>query len=199
MLLLLILAFTVIPAIEIGLFVVVGGEIGPLATVAVVLFTGIAGASLARTQGLKVLQQIQDTLGKGTMPANELVEGALILFGGALLLTPGFLTDAWGLACLLPPTRRLMAVVVKRWLARRMKRTGPNQAEVGGWRVWSGGVHPGPATRENKIDLGQKEPAPRGGPQTIDATFSVVDEAEGDAEMSDPPGTDDSSADQFGA
>lgn len=176
MLPILILAFTVVPALEIGLFVVIGGRIGPVATIAVVLFTGIAGAALARMQGLRALQQIQDTLAKGSMPGGELVEGALILFGGALLLTPGFLTDAWGLACLLPPTRRVMAVVVKRWLARRMLSTGPGKAEVGGWRVWSGGVQPGPAARESRIDLGDDEPGAGGGPRTIDATFSVVAE-----------------------
>ena len=170
----LILAFTVVPAIEIGLFVVVGGEIGPLATVAVVLFTGVAGAALARTQGLRVLHQIQETLGKGQMPQNELVEGGLILFGGALLLTPGFLTDAWGLACLVPTTRKLMAVVVKRWLARRIKATGPGASEVGGWRVRTGGVQPGPAAQEKTIDLGDAEPVQRAGPRTIDASFSVM-------------------------
>ena len=177
MLPILILAFTVIPAIEIGLFVVVGGEIGPLSTVAVVLFTGVAGAALARAQGLRVLQQVQGTLGRGEMPKDGLVEGALILFGGALLLTPGFLTDAWGLACLIPPSRKAMAVVVKRWLAHRIKATGPGQSEVGGWRVWNGGVRPGPAAKEPRIDLGEDEPpAPRGGPRTIDATFSVVED-----------------------
>ncbi len=175
MLLLLILAFTVIPAIEIGLFVVVGGKIGPLATVAVVLFTGIAGASLARMQGLRVLSQIRESMEKGNMPTGELVEGGLVLFGGALLLTPGFLTDVWGMCCLVPPTRKLMAVVVKRWLGRRLLRTGPGSAEVGGFRMWTGGVQPGPAARQKSIDLGDAEPPPAAGPRTIDATFSVVE------------------------
>jgi UPF0716 protein FxsA len=175
----LILLFTVIPAVEIGLFVVIGGRIGPWATVAVVLFTGVAGASLARYQGLRVLQQIQDALGRGAMPTDELVEGALVLFGGALLLTPGFLTDAWGLSCLFPVTRKALAVLVKRGFARRVKRTGPGGAEMGGWQMWTGGVQPGPAAQEKRIDLGEDEPPAARGPRTIDASFQVVDEEEG--------------------
>ena len=86
--LILLILFTVVPAVEIGLFVRIGGQIGAAATIAVVLFTGVAGAALARSQGTRVLRQIQEALGRGQMPTDELVEGALVLFGGALLLTP---------------------------------------------------------------------------------------------------------------
>ena len=74
-----------------------------------------------------------------------------------------------------------MAVVVKRWLARKVTPTAPGQADVGGWKVWTAGVQPGPAARESRIDLGSDEPIPRDGPQTIDATFSVVEEPSSDA------------------
>jgi len=171
---LLLLLFTIIPAIEIGLFVVVGRDIGPAATISVVIFTGFAGAALARYQGTRVLTQIQEALAGGTIPTDELVEGALVLFGGALLLTPGFLTDAWGIACLAPPTRRLFALGLKRWFARRVTLTGPGRAEMAGFRMWTGGVQPGPAAREQRIDLGIEEPANAPGPRTIDASFSVV-------------------------
>jgi UPF0716 protein FxsA len=171
---LLLFLFTVIPALEIGLFVVVGSDIGPAATIAVVLFTGFAGAALARFQGTRVLTQITEALEQGAMPTDEIVEGALVLFGGALLLTPGFLTDAWGIACLAPPSRKLFALGLKRWFSRKMTRTGPGRVEVGGFHVWTGGVQPGPAAKERRIDLGDDEPAPTSGPRTIDASFSVV-------------------------
>lgn len=176
MFLLLLLMFTIIPAIEIGLFVVVGSDIGPAATIAVVIFTGFAGAALARFQGTRVLTQIQEALARGAMPTDELVEGALVLFGGALLLTPGFLTDAWGIACLLPPSRKLFALGLKRWFWRRMTRTGPGRVEMKGFHMWTGGVRPGPAAREPRIDLGIEAPDSSPGPRTIDASFSVVPE-----------------------
>jgi UPF0716 protein FxsA len=171
---LLLFLFTVIPALEIGLFVVVGSDIGPVATIGVVLFTGFAGAALARFQGTRVLTQIQEALARGAMPTDEIVEGVLVLFGGALLLTPGFLTDAWGIACLAPPTRKLFAIGLKRWFSRKMTRTGPGRGEMGGFRMWAGGVQPGPAAREKRIDLGADEPPSTEGPRTIDASFSVV-------------------------
>ncbi len=122
--LLLVVLFTVIPAIEIGLFVTIGGQIGAFATVAVVLFTGIAGAALARSQGTRVLRDVQESLARGEMPTDELVEGALVLFGGALLLTPGFLTDFLGVTCLLPPTRKALAAVLKAQAAKRVQVVG---------------------------------------------------------------------------
>ena len=176
----LILLFTVIPAIEIGLFVVVGGQIGSVSTIAVVIFTGAAGASLARMQGLRVLRQIQEAMGRGEMPTDELVHGAIVLFGGTLLLTPGFLTDAFGISCLLPPIRTIYALAVKRWASRRITKVGPGRTRFGGFHVWTGGVHPGPAAQQQHIDLGAGEAAeiPAPSPRTIDASFTVVDEGE---------------------
>jgi UPF0716 protein FxsA len=149
--LILLLLFTVIPAIEIALFVVLGGEIGPLSTFAVVIFTGVAGASLARMQGFAVLMQMQNSLATGRMPTEELIEGAIVLFGGALLLTPGFLTDFFGLSCLVPLSRRGYAVLLKRWAAGRIEQVGPGRANVGGFRFWAGGVQPGSAPRSEPI------------------------------------------------
>ena len=149
--LVLLLLFTVIPAVEIALFVVVGGEIGPLSTFAVVIFTGVAGASLARMQGFAVLLQMQNSLAAGRMPTEELVEGAVVLFGGALLLTPGFLTDLFGLSCLVPLSRKGYATLIKRWSASRIERVGPGRANVGGFRFWAGGVQPGAAPRKDPI------------------------------------------------
>jgi len=177
--LLLLLLFTVVPALEIGLFVVIGGQIGPVATIAVVLFTGVAGAALARMQGVKVLRQVTESLEQGAMPTDELIEGALVLFGGALLLTPGFLTDLWGLSCLFPITRRGLAIGLKRYFSRRMQRTGPGRVEMGGWHVWTGAPRPGPGAKEQQFDIGQE---PVEGPRTIDASFQVVEDADGGGE-----------------
>ena len=149
--LVLLLLFTVIPAVEIALFVVVGGEIGPLSTFAVVIFTGVAGASLARMQGFAVLLQMQTSLAGGRMPTEELIEGAVVLFGGALLVTPGFLTDLFGLSCLVPLSRKGYATMIKRWSAGRIERVGPGRANVGGFRFWAGGVQPGSAPRKEPI------------------------------------------------
>jgi len=174
----LLLLFTVIPAIEIALFVVVGGEIGPLSTFAVVLFTGVAGAALARMQGFAVLMQMQSAMAEGRMPTEELVEGAIVLFGGALLLTPGFLTDVVGLSCLVPLTRKGYAVLLKRWAAGRIQHVGPGRANVGGFRFWTGGVQPGTGAgpRRPVSPRGFEPPPPTTGRmETIDASFSVVD------------------------
>ncbi|MBK1691617.1 FxsA family protein [Ectothiorhodospira mobilis] len=109
--LLLILFFT-IPLVEIYILIQVGGVIGVWPTVGLVVFTAVLGAFLLRRQGLATLTRMQRSLDQGQLPATELVEGVFLVFGGALLLTPGFFTDALGFACLIPATRRVMA----RWL-----------------------------------------------------------------------------------
>lgn len=110
------LLFALVPVIELYLLVQVGGEIGVLPTIALVLFTGVAGAWLARTQGLEVLARIQLDLSRGVMPTDSLLDGACILIAGVLLLTPGFITDIFGLLLLLPMSR----VVLRRYFSRHM-------------------------------------------------------------------------------
>lgn len=173
----LLVLFTVVPAVEIALFVEIGGRIGALSTFAVVLFTGVAGAALARSQGLRVVTEVQAALSGGKMPTDELLEGAFVLFGGALLLTPGFLTDFVGVACLLPPSRKAMAVLARSWAARRISVVGQGRFDVGGFNVRTGPVRPGPAAQDKHIDLsGEKTPTAPGGPRTIDADFEPIDE-----------------------
>ncbi len=104
--------FIGIPLIEIYLFIQVGGAIGALATVALVVVTALVGVALLRAQGLQTMAKFQQRVAQGEMPADTMLEGAALLFGGALLLTPGFLTDAIGFLCLLPVTRRPLV----RWL-----------------------------------------------------------------------------------
>ncbi len=111
------LLFVLIPIIEIGLLIQVGGMIGLLPTLAIVILTALIGTAMLRQQGMATLQTAQQRMQSGQMPAQEIGEGLILVVGGALLLTPGFATDAFGFACLIPFTRRWMA---KRIAAKAM-------------------------------------------------------------------------------
>jgi UPF0716 protein FxsA len=114
----LLLLFVALPAAELALLIEVGKRVGTGATLALIVATGIVGASLARRQGLDVLGVIQRETAAGRLPASTLIDGVIILLAGALLVTPGILTDAFGFLCLVPAFRRL----VKRELVRRLER-----------------------------------------------------------------------------
>jgi UPF0716 protein FxsA len=116
------LLFSIVPIIEIWLLIRVGRVIGPLPTVAALLAVSFIGAWLARSQGLRVLTAMRDELAAGRMPAAHLFDGALVLAGGILLLTPGFFTDAAGLFFLFPVTRGMLKGAVRRWLERALSR-----------------------------------------------------------------------------
>ncbi len=105
----LLLLFIVVPIIEIGLFIQVGGLIGVWPTIMIVLLTAILGASLVRSQGIMTLMSVQSRLQKGELPAQQIVEGMLLAVAGVLLLTPGFMTDAFGMWLLLPIPRAFTA------------------------------------------------------------------------------------------
>jgi UPF0716 protein FxsA len=121
MLLYLFILFTVLPLTEVFLLGVLWDKIGLLPTILVVLGTGIAGAALARWQGLKVIMRIERRLGRGQMPADELFDGAMLLVAGCLLVTPGVLTDLLGLALLLPPVRVALRGAIKSWAKRHVQ------------------------------------------------------------------------------
>lgn len=110
--------FIVIPIIEIAILVKIGTLIGFWPTMLIVVATGILGATLARIQGFLVLNRIREELRMGRMPAEELIDGLLILVGGILLLTPGLLTDLTGFLMLIQWSRKLF----KTWLGRRFRR-----------------------------------------------------------------------------
>jgi UPF0716 protein FxsA len=101
----LLIAFIAVPLIEIGLFIQVGGAIGLWPTLLIVLVTAILGTFLVRTQGAMALGQLRSSFSDMRDPTEPLVHGAMILFAGALLLTPGFFTDAVGFALLVPAFR----------------------------------------------------------------------------------------------
>jgi len=100
------LAFLLVPLIEIGLFIQVGGLIGLWPTLLIVVLTAIAGTSLVRSQGRLALGQVQRSFRNLNDPTEPLAHGAMILFAGALLLTPGFFTDTCGILLLIPAVRK---------------------------------------------------------------------------------------------
>lgn len=106
------LVVLIIPFAEIYLLIQVGGVIGAFPTILLVVFTAVLGAWLLRQQGFSTFQRFQESLAQGVIPAYEMVEGPIILVGGALLLTPGFITDIIGFACLIPSLRRKIAQYV---------------------------------------------------------------------------------------
>ncbi|HDS16097.1 MAG TPA: FxsA family protein [Proteobacteria bacterium] len=115
------LAFTLVPALEIFLFLKLGGAIGLFNTLLIVLLTGIIGAGLARWQGAETMLRIRRSLQKGVTPAEEMIDAALIFVAGMVLLTPGFLTDFAGILLLWPPSRRQCKIFLRKkfnqWMA----------------------------------------------------------------------------------
>ena len=109
------LLFILVPPIEIALFILIGGRIGLWLTLGIVLLTAVIGASLVSRQGRAELGRLQSEFAAGQFPARPLVHGAMILVAGAVLITPGFLTDAVGFALLSPQIRE----VLRRWGVRR--------------------------------------------------------------------------------
>lgn len=116
------LLFLLVPALEIYLLLKVGSLMGAVPTVAMLVAISLAGAWLVRHQGFMILRRIQTELAQGRLPAAELLDGALILIGGVLLLTPGFFTDFLGIFFLFPPSRILIKRLMGRWLQRRLSR-----------------------------------------------------------------------------
>ncbi|MCU1485170.1 MAG: fsxA [Actinomycetia bacterium] len=119
MLAILALAFLVVPIIELVVIIKVGAAIGVLNTIGLLILSSIVGSWLMKREGLGVLRRIQAQLSAGQVPGKELVDAFLILFGGALMLAPGFLTDIAGMALLLPPVRAgVRAILRRRFTAR---------------------------------------------------------------------------------
>ncbi len=121
MLVRLILLFTLLPALELYLLLQLGAWIGPLPTFLLVLFTGTAGAWLAKREGLTVLLTLREELHRGIPPTVRLAEGLLVFIGGTLLITPGILTDFAGFTLIFPVTRRWLAPRLVAWLLRHVE------------------------------------------------------------------------------
>ncbi len=115
------LLFTLVPLVELMLLIEVGERIGVLPTVALVVFTGVAGASLARHEGAHAWREVRGELGRGRIPGRELLSALLVLLAGALLVTPGVLTDAAGLLVLLRPVRARFVELLRGRLVEKME------------------------------------------------------------------------------
>ena len=109
------LAFTLVPFIEIYLLIKIGAQVGAFNTILIVILTGLLGASLARLEGIKIMTKVRDSLNRGDLPAEEMLDAMLIFVAGVVLLTPGFITDLAGITLLVPQARFWF----KRWLRKK--------------------------------------------------------------------------------
>lgn len=125
-------AFVVMPILELWLLVKLGGHYGVVPTLLLVVATGIAGAWMARTQGLIVLLSIQREMAQGRMPAPQMLDGVMILVAGVMLLTPGLITDSAGFLLLVPPVRAM----IRGWLRRKIERKLSEGAMTFSFRQW---------------------------------------------------------------
>lgn len=129
------LIFVAVPLLELFLLIRLGGAIGLFPTLSLCVLTGVAGAWLARREGLRALWSFQGRLARGGVPGRALMDGLCVLLGGALLLTPGLLTDVVGFSLLLPLSRR--------WIQKRIQRRIERQIADGSLRVTTIGGFPG--------------------------------------------------------
>jgi UPF0716 protein FxsA len=118
--LLLVIAFIVVPIAELAIIIAIGGQIGWLWTVVLLLADAVLGSLLVRWQGRAAWRRFTEAMQAGRPPARETIDGALVLLGGAFLLTPGFISDLLGVMLLLPPSRAVVRKVLARRLVARM-------------------------------------------------------------------------------
>lgn len=126
----LILLFLLTPAVELALLIQVDRLIGFWPTIGLIVVTGIVGSHLARREGLSTWRRLNDRLRAGDLPGAELADGVIILVSGALLITPGILTDVIGFLGLIPVTRARLRRLVMRWFQRKMEQ-GTMQVQFG--------------------------------------------------------------------
>jgi len=132
------LLFVVVPILELVLLIQVGQWVGLPPTLLLVVFTGVAGAWLARAEGVRVFFQFRKELAQGKLPGQALLDALSVLVGGAFLLTPGILTDVAGFALLLPVTRRWIQAGVKKRLERGIREGTVRVVTMGPGGTWSG-------------------------------------------------------------
>lgn len=154
MLPLLLLLFIAVPIIELAAILQVGDWIGFWPTLGLLIFDSILGSVLLRTQSRAVWRRFNAQLAQGRPPAREVIDGVLVIAGGVALLTPGFVTDIFGILFLLPPTRAVIRSLLVRRFARRMV-MNVTGAMPGGHGVHGGpgpGTHRSPTGREYDVD-----------------------------------------------
>jgi len=124
------LVFIVLPIVEIYLLIQLGQVVGPWWTILILIADGVLGSYLMKREGGRAWQALRQALDQGRMPATELGDGALVLVGGTLLVTPGFVTDVLGLFCILPITRPLARRMLSGYVTRRLVRSGAVRFET---------------------------------------------------------------------
>lgn len=165
----LLILFTCVPALELYLLFQVGGEIGALNTIFIIIATGIVGASLAKSQGLELLFKIQDQLNKGELPTGQLLQGFLVMGGGLLLLTPGFVTDILGFSMVIPGTRAILAMLIKKAFEKGIQRGNIHVfSNMNSYKNYQGG-----GFSQQQSSTFQR---PSSGGDVIDAEFTKKDE-----------------------
>ena len=115
------LLFVGVPLVELWLLLQVGEQMGALPTLTLVVGTGMLGANLARREGMRTIEKVNKAMAEGQMPQEALLDGLAIFLGGALLLTPGILTDVLGFSLLFPLTRPLLLAMVAGWIKKKMQ------------------------------------------------------------------------------
>ena len=141
----LLLLFILVPLVELYLFMTLGAQLGFPNTIAIIMITAIIGAALTKSQGRLAMAKFQQATSEGRMPHEEALDGLMILLAGAVLLTPGFLTDAIGFLLLIPPIR----AIVRNSLAKRLR---------GKIKIVTPGSPPGPGEESgppSKLDDGK--------------------------------------------
>lgn len=128
MLVWLVILFIAVPLVELFVIVETARSIGTLETIGLLVLVSVVGAWMVKAQGLAVLWRVRSKLAEGLMPGRELVDGALVLLAGALMLTPGFVTDAVGLLLLFPPTRMAIRPIIIHRFRHRVTYYGPGDA-----------------------------------------------------------------------
>jgi UPF0716 protein FxsA len=138
MLPLLLVIFVLVPIAELAVIIQVGQEIGVWWTIAILIADSVLGSLLMRSQGRTAWRRFNEALQAGRPPAREVLDGVLVIFGGAFLLTPGFITDIFGAIFLIPPTRAIVRRLLVKRFSERMIVAARSRAET--WSTRPGDV-----------------------------------------------------------
>jgi UPF0716 protein FxsA len=150
--------FIVVPIVELAVIIQIGQAIGVLPTIALLIADSVLGAALMRSQGRAAWLRFNAALAEGRVPGREVMDGALVIFGGALLLTPGFMSDVLGLVLLLPPTRAIVRKVLVARYGSRLVATAASGAQS---RMFGFGARPRRSAYDDVVDSSAREVPPR--------------------------------------
>ncbi|MFT6913922.1 MAG: UPF0716 protein FxsA [Motiliproteus sp.] len=169
------LLFVIIPIVEITLLINVGQAIGAWYTIALVLVSAFVGVNMLRHQGLATLTRARSRMDSGELPAQEMVEGLVLAVGGALLITPGFVTDVMGFCCLIPLTRRaLVKPLLSRFAVTAARQAGATFTQNASSASDPSAVEAGQTERAFKSDQARRPDGSKGG-QIIEGEYRQDD------------------------